>query len=80
MKQKYKIARITWVDSCAAQGWHNIRSSEIGIGEVTSVGFIVHEDKKAVVLTTSVSPTNGHVLDALSIPRGAIVKIVRLQG
>lgn len=70
--QEHKIIRISWIDASTNSGWRSADKDETD--EIESVGILVHKDKKAVVLSTSVSRW-GHYLDQLSIPTTAIKKL-----
>lgn len=77
--KKHSLAILTWLDSCTNIGWHSISDvSNFRTSEVTSVGWIIREDKHSLTISTSITE-NGNAADALTIPKAAIVKINKLK-
>lgn len=69
----FKPVMLTWLDSEAIPGWQyaiNIKPQE---SKIHSIGWLIKETETAVMISTSVSE-NGGVMDALTIPKCAIVK------
>jgi hypothetical protein len=56
---------------------HDYRADE---GLMNSVGFLLHESKSGVVLTSAWAEDGQQVARREQIPRGMIRKIVRLRG
>lgn len=71
-----KVVNINWIDSQISQGWRPKDSS--GPCHINTVGILVYEDKKDIVVSTSVSE-NDNFIDQLTIPKIAITKIKRLR-
>jgi len=67
---------ITWVDSATFDGWqsgpHGARPSVC-----TTVGFLVKETKKYVIIAGSISPNQ--MMSPLAIPKAVITKRRRLK-
>lgn len=64
---------IEWVDSMATNGWHSFSTADKEL-LCRTVGFLVDETDDAFAVAGSVSQT-GSVLDQITIPRVAIVKM-----
>jgi hypothetical protein len=78
MKKHYAHI-VKWRDSAAMRGWRPMDDpGHTAVAEVTSVGWIVSKTPKTITITTSISDS-GSVMDALSIPREAVTKMVRLK-
>jgi hypothetical protein len=83
VSKKYPYVEVKWVDASApALGWSNprvrVRNAKSGF-HVTTVGQLLHEDKKCVVVALSQDITFGQIDQSLSIPRGCIVRVRRLK-
>ena len=68
---------VEWDDSSAMGGWHEI-DSRARITKCISVGLLVHEDDKQIVLVSSRSDF-GNVADSNAIPKCSIKKIWKLK-
>ncbi len=80
--KEYKPVQITWIDTVARPGWHNLREiSEFGLDTspyyVQSLGWLVHEDDDNVLLAMSASVYKAAEL--LRIPKTHIVQRYYLQ-
>lgn len=68
------ILRIDWEDHCTANGrWSNIKEMDVSPKLVCSVGVLVHEDKKMVVLAQNVM-SDVTMADTINIIKSCIVK------
>lgn len=67
--------KIRWVDAKPFGGWVR-KETEVPLGKVTSIGFVVRSDREKLTLTTS-KGDNLFVYDPLSIP-WAVIKTVRV--
>lgn len=67
-----KITRITWLDATSHYGWKDL-DEKYELCEIKSVGYVIHETKDYVALTTSISSLN-HGLDPILIPKKMILK------
>ena len=67
-----KIYEITWIDSVGNDGWV-LRDSVIeqDLGTITTVGYILYEDKERINLTMS-NTTHDEVGAYIVIPKFAI--------
>lgn len=66
---KGDVVEITWKDSHAIYGWHELEDLTPSI--IVSVGYVLKEEADYVVLVSSNSDSGNH-FTALSIPRGCI--------
>lgn len=73
MDYKHKIAEITWVDSCGAHGWSDKARAANESMTIRSIGFVVHDDKESITISTSTNPSSCH--SPVTIPRIAIKKL-----
>lgn len=69
---------VQWEDSCTLGGWQRQDGNHC-VSRITTIGWLVRESKKEMTLTTSMSHDSGSVMDALTIPRCAIVKSKKLK-
>lgn len=75
-----KIVHVKWVDAAHISGWRSVRVMKEFIEEdlnpVDSVGMLIHEDDKKVVLIQ----TNGsnEVMGLFEIPKGCIKSIKKI--
>lgn len=67
-----EIRLIKWVDSCASSGWTHPEDVERhGPSMCTTVGFVLREDDKMLVVTTSIDQ-HDNAMDPLAIPKVAV--------
>lgn len=66
---KGDIVEITWKDSHAIYGWHELNDLTPSI--IVSVGYVLKDEVDYIVLVSSNSDSGNH-FTALSIPRGCI--------
>lgn len=74
-----KVERVTWVDSCAYQGWHKMADESYSVSECQTVGFVVCEDERCLALAPSVFMDAGSASDVMVIPKGVITKRKKLK-
>ena len=67
--EKGDIVEITWKDSHAIYGWHEL--DDLTPSVIVSAGYILKEEEDYVVIVSSNSDSGNH-FTALSIPRGCI--------
>ena len=67
--EKGDIVEITWKDSHAIYGWHELEDLTPSL--IVSTGYILKEDDDYIVIVSSNSDSGNH-FTALSIPRGCI--------
>lgn len=70
---KYKKVYLEWVDSCSSRGWNYMPDFKDDELIVKSIGFIMKESKKSIVISTSFTHYDS-AMDPLTIPKCAIVK------
>lgn len=68
-----KAIYVEWVDSAASVGWYHPKNYDPAAFTVKSVGFVMQETKKTVVISTSLA-YNDKYADPLTIPKVAITK------
>ena len=73
------IVEVTWVDSTGRGEWHDPEEAAELLDKLAcrSAGYLVHEDERGVVLALGAGGL-GQYLDAMAIPRQAILSVARL--
>lgn len=71
-----KAAHIKWVDSVTTYGWQNKETN--GPSVIETVGWVVHETKAHIAVTTSAS-SGGRFLDQVVIPKSCITTLKRIN-
>lgn len=72
-----KIVEVEWLDAASGRGWCTAAQAvgeDSGLSHVTSIGFLVAQDKLSVSISTSWDD-GGKFMDVLSIPRAAITEM-----
>jgi len=73
------VLRVWWEDSTALHGWQfNYEPIERLPASLTSLGYIVHSDSKALALTTTLT-RDGHSMSDLVIPWSCISDLEVLE-
>lgn len=68
---------VKWRDSASLAGWKHI-STQHSVSEITSIGWMIRQDKRSLTLTTSISDC-ASTMDAITIPREAVTRMTRLK-
>lgn len=75
-----ELRSITWLDSNVSQGWHDPTCQEYKPLVVSTVGYVLSENTKCVTVAGSVIwGEDFQAIDAMTIPRGCIVRQHTLQ-
>lgn len=75
-----KIVHVKWVDAASVGGWRTLKAAndfiEGDLDPVDSIGMLLHEDKKKIVLIQSHG--KNEVMGLFEIPKGCIksVKVI----
>ncbi len=77
MKCYFTAAIVTWVDACSSQEWKAIEGSDDKPSPCVTVGFIVKETKKYIVVAGTLDVDNDNYCLAMTIPKKNITQIVR---
>lgn len=67
---------VLWEDAAAQAEWD---SEHTTISQITSVGYLIHEDKKQVCLANSLSVTSLTSSGQIAIPRVCILRMRRFK-
>jgi len=73
-----KIVLVEWFDSATEYGWQRKDLFDDRITNCQSVGFLIKETDKVVVVTLNRSD-NGRYADAITIPKQSIKRIRQLK-
>lgn len=78
-KNKLKIVKVKWLDSCTSNtDWKNINSVK-GIITCYSVGYLIKVTKKYIVLMPNITGSTNQGCCDITIPRGCIKSIKKLK-
>lgn len=78
VKSKYKIVKVEWEDSRQPQGnWQQISYLEdTEVCKCTSVGYLVYDDKKVIILAPNIAELSGEdlqVAGTIRIPARCVI-------
>jgi hypothetical protein len=77
-----KRLEVVWEDSRVFLGWHPAsyyRAKKRRAPQMIAVGIVIADDKRGVILATSVNSVTGAAIGVVSIPRSQIVSQRRLR-
>lgn len=72
-----KAVSVEWKDITSHSGWHDVEDN--ALLPITSVGFLMAQDKDNILISQSISPENSRVAESLLIPMSVVAKIRRLR-
>jgi len=78
---KPKLVVVDWIDSCSGNRWESIESAKeepLGL-DCRSVGWLIHQTKRTVVIAPNRTSALTSVLSAINIPRVAISRMRTLR-
>lgn len=79
-KANYEAEQIRWVDAVGTSSWRSIESVKRDeITEVDTLGFVIAEDEKCVVIAQSLDLDNENVTHVMVIPQVCIVGRWRIR-
>lgn len=70
MAKQYPVNEVHWNDAITSYGWTGDDGTDDPL--IKSIGWLVHEDDKVVVLSTSIS-SHDSVVDKIQILKSSIV-------
>ena len=75
-----KLVRVDWVDSAFFyEGWKDVNDHIYKLEHCVSVGFVIKETKKKIVLCPHYISRSKHGCGEMAIPKSAIRKIRKLK-
>ena len=77
--KKFYVYKIDWRDAAGKGGWKWIPDMEISHYDVSSIGYLVQEDKNYYVLGQSLT-SEYQVGERLQIPKKWVTKVTKLRG
>ena len=78
--KKAKIVYVEWEDSASAQGWMKAKDAKkYKVAQCMSVGFVLRDTKKKLLLCTSLWPDNSDACQLMCIPKSSITKIEHIR-
>lgn len=69
-----KAVIVEWEDASAESGWRSMEGP-FTLSNCLTIGWLIHEDAKMVVIAGSFDPANVHVNQIMMIPRGMVVSM-----
>jgi len=64
---------VVWVDShTIGEGWQTVNSITLDEQEIKTVGYVVFEDDKSLILVQTITREDDSVLGGISIPKSSI--------
>ena len=79
MKRKPKLVEVCWLDCVVEEGWTygddkvDKWAHDAGAAECWSIGYLLHRDKDAVTLATTIDAERKGACNLTRIPRRSIV-------
>ena len=73
----YKLVELQWLDASTDHGWENDTEIDISMEPVPTVGFLLYQDERVVVIASTVS--EGTSNSRIKIPRGMILSMIELE-
>jgi hypothetical protein len=70
-----KIAIIRWQDPESFEDWHDISETSDELAKIKTVGYVIKETDKSIVVALSVDESNYSCSQSLIIPKVLIDKI-----
>jgi hypothetical protein len=65
------IVYLRWLDSASTGEWTSV--NENGLDEITTIGFLIYEDKKHIQIAHSIDQNNKYC-GVLAIPKSVILE------
>lgn len=74
-----RIVHVSWVDSETIAEWHGLGDLSHELGEIQTVGMLIHQDKECYLIASTYDGTTDSINAAIYIPREC-VRTVRPLG
>lgn len=73
---------VEWLDSFSNSGWDTLESYKKhgGPALVRSIGYVLEDTSELITLVQSKCNKNGDVADAISIPKGCVLRVAKVTG
>ena len=72
MKKTLWVVTVLWVDSFVTAGWADTMPAP---AECETTGYLIHRDKKTMVVAQSISHSSGAACSLIAIPRSCVTNI-----
>jgi len=76
-KKTLKLEHVLWRDASSKDTWHNINNCE-GEYFVSSVGYVLKDNKKVLVICSSYCDSDKSSGNSLTIPKGMVLKRTKI--
>lgn len=73
-KKRHQVVYVEWIDSGYKGGW-NLHETRPQVLSIRTVGYLLEEDKRQIVISSSVHLEESH--SPMAIPKVAITKLER---
>ena len=77
--RKFYVHKIQWRDAAGSSGWRWIPDVKSRHYDVTSIGYLIHEDKEYYTIAMSLT-CEYQAGDRLQIPKKWVTKITKIKG
>lgn len=71
-KFPFPLVQIDWEDAQTGHGWEHEEDITVDIPVVTTIGFLIKENEKGIVIASSVG-SDRHNNARITIPKGMVV-------
>ena len=72
--EKKKLAEIEWEDATHWAAWRSEKPEDLTFTRAKTVGYVIYEDKKKIMLAQTIAPERDHFSEVMIIPKSIIVK------
>ena len=79
MKLRYSTYLIEWDDAMADASWEILREEDIKESKCYTLGFLVGETEKHIVIASTYDEESEYTNARLQIPKGMITKQIRVD-
>ena len=79
-RRPYKVAEVTWVDSCRTEGWSSLEGVAAP-ASIRSVGFLVSKNRTQISLALSIDLNESHygLGQSVTIPMCSVKSVKFLE-
>ena len=79
MKLRYSTYLVEWDDAMADASWEILREEDIKDSKCYTIGFLIGETEKHIVIASTYDEESEHTNARLQIPKGMITKQIKVD-
>lgn len=79
MKLRYPTYLVEWDDAMADASWEIMREEDIKDSKCYTIGFLIGETEKHIVIASTYDEETEHTNARLQIPKGMITKQIKVD-